>query len=79
LTAMKTQLVGKYLTDNQCRYGVYLVFWFDCDSWDRRDSRWRARARFDSMDALKSILAAQAAELPGFSVRPLVLDARLTR
>jgi hypothetical protein len=79
LTAMKDQLVDKYLADNRCRYGVYLVFWFDCDAWDPDDPRWKRRPRLASMDELKSTLTSQAAELSNFSVRPLVLDARLKR
>ena len=79
LTAMKKQLVDQYLTDNRCRHGIYLVFWFDCESWDREDPRWKRRPWVASMDELQSVLAGEAAELSGFSVRPLVLDARLKR
>jgi hypothetical protein len=79
LTAMKSQLVDKYLTDNRCRYGAYLVFWFDGDLWDPDDPRRKTRPRLTSMEELKALLVTQAAELPGFSVRPLVLDARLKR
>jgi len=37
--AMGTQLVGRYLKDNHCQYGLYLVGWFNCDQWDTTDSR----------------------------------------
>lgn len=32
--AMETQLVNKYLKDNDCQWGIYLVGWFASDSWD---------------------------------------------
>ncbi len=81
LTAMKTQLVDKYLVENRCQHGLYLVGWFDCEAWDRSDSRWKKRQRFASMDELKVMLATQATELStgGLSVRSLVIDVRLKR
>lgn len=38
-SAMKTQLVDRYLKDNQCRHGLYLVGWFNCDQWDKKHYR----------------------------------------
>ena len=38
-TAMKNQLVERYLKENQCRNGIYLVGWFVCDQWDNTDYR----------------------------------------
>jgi predicted NACHT family NTPase len=38
-TAMQSQLVERYLADNVCPYGLYLVGWFDCQQWDSKDSR----------------------------------------
>ncbi len=38
-TAMQTQLVERYLADNPCPYGLYLVGWFNCQQWDTNDSR----------------------------------------
>ncbi len=37
--AMKTQLADRYLDENQCKYGLYLIGWFECDAWDNEDSR----------------------------------------
>jgi hypothetical protein len=79
LTAIGDQLVGKYLTNNRCSHGIYLVFWFDCDAWDLGDPRAKGRPRFASLDELRSLLDRQAAEQRGFSIRSLVLDARLKR
>ena len=38
-TAMQTQLTERYLKDNSCRHGLYLVGWFNCPQWDRADYR----------------------------------------
>ena len=38
-TAMKDQLVDRYLKDNDCRCGIYLVGWYKCDQWDSEDAR----------------------------------------
>jgi hypothetical protein len=62
LTAMETQLAQRYLRDNQCRYGLYLVGWFGCDQWDARDKRRRACQR-NSIKFLKDHLTNQSSEL----------------
>lgn len=38
-TAMERQLVERYLADNSCPYGLYLVGWFNCQQWDSKDTR----------------------------------------
>ena len=38
-TAMKDQLVDRYLKDNDCNHGIYLVGWYDCNQWDNNDRR----------------------------------------
>lgn len=38
-TAMKEQLVDRYLKDNPCQHGIYLVGWFYSPSWDNGDPR----------------------------------------
>jgi len=38
-TAMENQLVERYLEENQCRNGIYLVGWYVCDQWDNADYR----------------------------------------
>ncbi len=40
-TAMRSQLVDRYLTGTGTTHGIYLVFWFAADEWDPRDSRRR--------------------------------------
>jgi hypothetical protein len=61
-TAMKNQLVGRYLKENRCRWGLYLVGWFNCDAWDPEDSR-RADAGTMSRAQAESHFANQAASL----------------
>lgn len=77
LTAMKDQLAGKYLTNNECRFGIYLVFWFECDAWDPKDRRRQRRPWKRSLEELRSELSARADALSDFAIRALVLDARL--
>ena len=75
-SAMETQLENRYLKDNQCRHGIYLIGWFDCAQWDNgdyrnvpRDNVEEARVRFDE----------QAGQLSthGNHVRSFVLNAAL--
>jgi hypothetical protein len=75
--AMKTQLVDKYLVDNHCRHGIYLVFWFDCDAWRRGTAPCKGHPQLDSIEKLKAALMTQAAGMSGFFIRALVLDAHL--
>ena len=39
-TAMKTQLVKRYLSENDCSHGLYLIGWFTCPQWDSEDVRY---------------------------------------
>lgn len=77
-TAMKTQLVERYLTGTGTTHGVYLVFWFAADNWDPKDSR-RRRCTRDPQQ-LNDILAEQARTLTAETqaiVRSLVIDGSL--
>ena len=40
-TAMTSQLRDRYLKENRCQHGLYLVGWFNCDEWDTDDNRRR--------------------------------------
>ncbi len=77
-TAMKTQLVERYLRDNRCNEGLYLVGWFPCSQWDSKDSRRSDCPKYDIEEA-KRRFAAQAEELSqrGLRLVSFVLDARL--
>lgn len=38
-TAMESQLKNRYLKENDCEFGIYLVGWFACEQWNKEDSR----------------------------------------
>lgn len=44
---MEAQLAARYLRDNKCQYGLYLVGWFNCPQWDPEDRRQKTAARRD--------------------------------
>ncbi|NJL57751.1 hypothetical protein HC928_23435 [bacterium] len=77
-TAMQSQLVERYLSDNVCPYGLYLVGWFNCQQWNDEDSRKKqapqitlnqARIQFDEQ--------AQRLTLSVNTVRAYVLNTAL--
>ncbi len=74
-TAMKHQLVERYLSDNQLRYGIYLVGWYACADWDRTTSH-PEEGRV-SLERARQLLDAQARALSqgDVQVRAFVLDA----
>jgi hypothetical protein len=79
VTALEAQLVDRYLRDNQCRHGVYLVGWFMCDAWSRDDGR-RAHAGYDSLASCEAALSEQAviaSRAHGVTVKARVIDCRL--
>jgi hypothetical protein len=78
LTAMETQLRDRYLKNNRCRNGIYLVGWFSCSSWDRKDSRRRKCSRM-SLDEAKEFFVEQAKGLSadGYAIKSYVLNLSL--
>ena len=63
-TAMKTQLLDRYLKDNDCQQGLYLVGWFNCEQWDPDDNR-RAKAPKCILEEARDWFAKQATRLSG--------------
>ena len=61
-TAMQTQLAERYLKDNQCDYGLYLVGWFSCNQWDRKDRR-KSQTPKITLEQSREKFACQAQEL----------------
>ena len=51
--AMKTQLFNRYLNESGCAHGIYLVGWFSCNQWDKRDSRKNKISAKDIEEATK--------------------------
>lgn len=39
---MEDQLKNRYMKDNRCNHGLYLVGWFNCEQWDDDDYRKKA-------------------------------------
>ena len=76
--AMETQLAGRYLKDNRCRHGLYLVGWFNCPQWDPEDSRHKVAAKRDRTEAGRK-LEGRAAALSegGVRVRAMTLNTTL--
>ena len=60
--AMATQLRDRYLKNNRCRAGLYLIGWFICDKWDREDYRCKDSPRY-SMGEAKIRFESQATSL----------------
>jgi predicted NACHT family NTPase len=77
-TAMKEQLVNRYMNEGRTRHGVFLVGWFKCEEWNHDENRRRQCPIYDLGDARRRF-ATQAEELSvgGKVVRAFVLDAGL--
>ena len=74
---MEAQLRDRYLKNNECRTGLYLVAHFMADRWIPDDRRRRSSTGIDIQD-LRTQLAAQAVELSGgVHLESFVLDGSL--
>ena len=77
MTDMERQLRDRYMKNNDCRIGMYVVAHFRADRWVSTDDR-RAKSDARNIDELRTQLAEQARELSGSTViRSFVLDASL--
>jgi len=78
-TAMETQLVNRYLKDNTCQHGLYLIGWFNCDQWDGSDSRKQKAMRLGSISEVRESLDRQAESLSQarVTIKAFVLNASL--
>ena len=76
--AMETQLVDRYLADNHCQHGLYLVGWYNCDQWDGRDYRKNDALKL-GIDEARLQFDTQATQLSqqGRQIKALLLDATL--
>lgn len=78
--SMKTQLVDRYLNDNPCQFGLYLVGWFTCDQWnDPKDSERRKHTPKISIEEARKQFDVQAKELSqaGVEIRAFVMNTAL--
>jgi hypothetical protein len=73
-TDMQAQLGGRYLEENACQSGLYLVGWFRDDEAPRHPER----GRVNSIDEARQLLVEQARRLStgGKQIRAYVVDAR---
>jgi predicted NACHT family NTPase len=76
--AMESQLVKRYLKDNSCQHGLYLVGWFNCNHWNSKDPRKRKAPKL-SLEEARERFRVQAIELSqeGVKVRAVVLNTAL--
>ncbi len=78
--AAQTQLTDRYLRDNSCRHGLYVVGWFHCPRWDASDPDRDKALRFAAdVTQAQTKLDAQAAALSqgDLKVRAFVLNTTL--
>ena len=77
-TDMESQLVGRYLRENECRHGLYLVAWFFCRHWSGSSETKPKRRNWTPAEA-QVAFDAQATRCSAgrVSVKALVLDATL--
>jgi predicted NACHT family NTPase len=77
-SAMETQLVGRYLKENTCQHGLYLIGWFNCDQWDSSDSR-KGKSPKISIKEAKEQFNRQVEQfsLSGVRVKSFVLNTAL--
>ncbi|MEQ8168730.1 MAG: hypothetical protein ABRQ38_07510 [Candidatus Eremiobacterota bacterium] len=78
---IEKQLVKRYLENNQCRHGLYLVIWFNCLQWDKNDNR-RKKAyekKRNNIEKLLEDLKKQAKNLSqeGLHIEAFVINASL--
>jgi len=76
--SMETQLVNRYLKDNSCQHGLYVVGWFCCDQWHSSDYR-RNLVAFTGIEQASEYFDGQAKSLStgGTDVEALIIDASL--
>jgi hypothetical protein len=78
LSAMETQLRDRYLEDNQCTHGVYLVGWFACPQCEYDNCKTKICNKY-SIDDLRKQLDEKAVTLSrnGLKIKSLVVNASL--
>jgi hypothetical protein len=77
-TAMESQLRDRYLKDNQCKHGLYLVGWYVCPQWERTDRR-RAKVPKITLTTAQRHFdhQAQALSLGGVTLKAFVANTAL--
>lgn len=79
-TALKDQLIDKYMSGGTATAGILLLGWFECSSWDNSDSRLAASTTTwpDAEEALVDLQdQADQGQKDGNDVRAVILDCAL--
>lgn len=76
--AMETQLINRYLKEGKCKYGLYLIGWFEGLNWDTNDKR-KSAIPSCGLNQTRDILNDQAKAMTkhGIEVRSFVINAFL--
>jgi hypothetical protein len=79
ISAMETQLRNRYLKDNRCRNGLYLIAWFTCEKWVNTDNRKKGCSRMSLAEAREFFVQqAQTLSMDGTIIHSYVLDVSLS-
>lgn len=78
-TAMKEQLLERYMEESDCHYGIYLIGWFKCAKWGEESGK-RKRKPVMTIEEAKCFFDVQATKLTSEKKKlfAYVMDARLT-
>ena len=79
-TAIKDQLVEKYLKNSDSKIGIYVLAWFESDKWTEPDDdrvNINIRIRKKGKEEAKILLEEQAREQNGYDIRAIVVDCSL--
>ena len=77
-SAMKSQLVDRYLKDYECDHGIYLVGWYACDQWEESDRRKSATPKLSLQEATRFFEEqAQGFSSSATSIKAVVLNTAL--
>lgn len=77
-TNMNDQLLERYLKDNQCNHGLYLIGWFNCVQWDDEDYRKSDSPKMSLSDfRLKFKKQADELSVNGDKIKSFVLNCSL--
>ncbi|MFC8408749.1 NACHT domain-containing protein [Arthrobacter sp. NPDC057259] len=81
LGSVQSQLVDRYMADIHSSFGIYIVIWFDPESWTPSDQRRRSAAAFGGLEELRAALNVKVSEQAkaGHNVALVILDASLRR
>jgi hypothetical protein len=74
-TAMETQLLSRYMKENRCDHGLYIVGWFCSERWEDDDYRKKASPKY-SLEEARRLFDDQAAQLSKntMKIHAFVLD-----